>query len=105
MSKESLKEYLKTYLEKEKLWPTEETEREELKDTLTAFVEKKETARVARYDKEIATALKEVKICDPAIGSGAFPMGLLNEIFTLTKYLHEESPERVGREIGMLRSE
>ncbi|HLS11118.1 MAG TPA: Eco57I restriction-modification methylase domain-containing protein [Flavobacteriaceae bacterium] len=102
MSQESLKEYLKTYLEKEKLWPTEETEREELKDTLTAFVEKKETARVARYDKEIATALKEVKICDPAIGSGAFPMGLLNEIFTLTKYLHEESPERVGRVWGML---
>src|SRR5690625_5660443 len=64
MSKASLKEYLNTYLEKEKLWPTEETEREELKDTLTAFVEKKETARVARYDKEIATALKEVKICE-----------------------------------------
>ena len=25
-------------------------------------------------------ALEEVKICDPAIGSGAFPMGLLNEL-------------------------
>ena len=25
--------------------------------------------------------LKEVKICDPAIGSGAFPMGLLKELF------------------------
>jgi len=27
------------------------------------------------------TKLKEVKICDPAIGSGAFPMGMLNEIY------------------------
>jgi len=27
--------------------------------------------------------LDEVKICDPAIGSGAFPMGLLQEIFTI----------------------
>ena len=25
--------------------------------------------------------LKEVKICDPAIGSGAFPMGMLKELF------------------------
>ena len=34
-------------------------------------------------DKELEDLLKyldEVKICDPAIGSGAFPMGLLNEL-------------------------
>lgn len=31
--------------------------------------------------KEIERLLDEVKICDPAIGSGAFPMGILNEIF------------------------
>lgn len=30
---------------------------------------------------EIERLLDEVKICDPAIGSGAFPMGMLNEIF------------------------
>jgi type I restriction-modification system DNA methylase subunit len=29
----------------------------------------------------IIEALKNVRICDPAIGSGAFPMGLLHEIF------------------------
>lgn len=29
----------------------------------------------------IDRCLQEVKICDPAIGSGAFPMGLLREIF------------------------
>lgn len=45
---------------------------------------------VEAHDKEILTAeqqeeilqrIKNVKICDPAIGSGAFPMGLLKELF------------------------
>jgi len=30
---------------------------------------------------EVDEKLKNVKICDPAIGSGAFPMGLLKELF------------------------
>ncbi len=30
--------------------------------------------------EEILTLLKEIKVCDPAIGSGAFPMGMLREI-------------------------
>lgn len=30
---------------------------------------------------DVDTKLKIVKICDPAIGSGAFPMGLLKELF------------------------
>lgn len=34
----------------------------------------------ARNAKSIATLLENVKICDPAIGSGAFPIGMLNEI-------------------------
>jgi adenine-specific DNA-methyltransferase len=33
------------------------------------------------YVSEFHDALDKVKICDPAIGSGAFPMGLLQEIF------------------------
>lgn len=37
----------------------------------------------------IIDALEKVKICDPAIGSGAFPMGLLQEIFNLMVVLHE----------------
>lgn len=32
--------------------------------------------------QDIDAKLKNVKICDPAIGSGAFPMGLLKELFT-----------------------
>ena len=101
MCQESLKEYLKTYLEKQNLWPQNEGQKETLQNTITAFVEKKETARITYLDKEIATALRDVKICDPAIGSGAFPMGLLNEIFTMTRNLHNESPDCVGEVWGM----
>lgn len=36
---------------------------------------------ITQNAKEIERLLDEVKICDPAIGSGAFPMGILNEIF------------------------
>ena len=33
------------------------------------------------YRGVLESTLREVKICDPAIGSGAFPMGLLNELW------------------------
>jgi len=41
--------------------------------------------------KEINSAIDDVKICDPAIGSGAFPMGLLKEVFSVkqTLWLYE----------------
>ena len=38
--------------------------------------------------KKLNKALDSLKICDPAIGSGAFPMGLLHEIFTAKQTLH-----------------
>jgi hypothetical protein len=40
--------------------------------------------------KRIATLLETVKICDPAIGSGAFPIGMLNEIVHLRTLLNQE---------------
>lgn len=42
-----------------------------------------------KYAYKIIDALDQVKICDPAIGSGAFPMGLLQEIFNAQIYLQE----------------
>src|SRR5690606_19267665 len=33
--------------------------------------------------KNIESFLDSIKICDPAIGSGAFPVGMLQEIFNL----------------------
>ena len=71
MTQESLVEYLNTHLEKDR------TEIENLikNQSATAFSD----AELS----QINTLLDEVKICDPAIGSGAFPMGMLQEIFNL----------------------
>jgi adenine-specific DNA-methyltransferase len=43
---------------------------------------------IKKHSAEFHIALDSVKICDPAIGSGAFPMGLLHEIFTAKQTLH-----------------
>ena len=43
---------------------------------------------------KLLSALEEVKICDPAIGSGAFPMGLLNELLHCREVLSGEHIHR-----------
>ena len=43
---------------------------------------------VGGYADKFNVALDAVKICDPAIGSGAFPMGLLHETFTAKQTLY-----------------
>lgn len=47
--------------------------------------------------EELAQALYDVKICDPAIGSGAFPMGLLKEIVEAVAALAAEDQPTVRR--------
>ena len=50
--------------------------------------------------KKILNFLKDVKICDPAIGSGAFPMGLLNELYQCRlALLGEEKSVNIKKEI------
>lgn len=39
------------------------------------------------HAKAIYQLLKDVRICDPAIGSGAFPIGMLQEIYNARLYL------------------
>lgn len=69
--------------------PVEKVSRE----ALEKLVLRHEAAAVIEYDEAILKALREVKICDPAIGSGAFPMGLLMEMFHLVETLYEASPD------------
>lgn len=96
MCQESLKEYLKTYLQEHNQWSSNEAKQQELETALHNFITKKEAGHVIDLDATLAQALKDVKICDPAIGSGAFPMGLLNEIFQLVHKLYDASPDKVG---------
>ncbi len=81
MCQESLIEYLCTTLQ------IEDEAKE--KEAVTALLKQKEMADILKPELEnINDALDKVKICDPAIGSGAFPMGLLKEIFTAKQTLY-----------------
>jgi tRNA1(Val) A37 N6-methylase TrmN6 len=73
MCQESLIQYLQTYLGKH----------EAIEDfILTGNIGDKKDKNnfIVKNAKQIEERLDDVKICDPAIGSGAFPMGLLQEI-------------------------
>lgn len=52
---------------------------------------------VEKHAPALDDALKAITVCDPAIGSGAFPVGMMTEIvrarITLTPYLND-TPER-----------
>ena len=66
-------------------------------ETLRKFVQVPEeyvTDIPAEEKNKLQIALEEVKICDPAIGSGAFPMGLLNELLHCREALSGEHFDR-----------
>ncbi|WP_373775420.1 Eco57I restriction-modification methylase domain-containing protein [Porphyromonas loveana] len=69
MCRESLIAYLQT------------DQREEDKDCIRQFVLTHDAVLLGDLKGDINQRLCDVKICDPAIGSGAFPMGLLRELF------------------------
>lgn len=76
MCRESLHNYIYTY-----------TKNENNEDFKVRLKEYNDSYDVNIFNstelKQIDRALEDVKICDPAIGSGAFPMGLLHEIYHL----------------------
>lgn len=84
MTQESLIEYLKTHLSHS---------REAIENLIKNHITKDFT----RDDlKKVEKLIDTVKICDPAIGSGAFPMGLLQQIFALKSLFHfalDKKPE------------
>lgn len=91
MCRESLTAYLRTGIDPEK--------EQEQSEAIARFVKSGNdedlcgTASGVQYDlrTEVLNKLKEVKICDPAIGSGAFPMGLLRELYHCRIALEEAS--------------
>lgn len=69
MCRESLIAYLQTDM------------KEGEKERIRQFVTTHDAALLGDLKEDIDRKLCGVKICDPAIGSGAFPMGLLRELF------------------------
>ena len=89
MCRESLIAYLQTdYKDKKQ------------QESIRHFIETQEIDTIEPIKGRIDDRLKEVKICDPAIGSGAFPMGMLKEIFLCRSVLEDVSDAaQIKREI------
>lgn len=95
MCQETLIQYLKAHL----------GDRNEIEDFIRLKKRGEEDAKenfIRDNAAEINRLLDEVKICDPAIGSGAFPMGLLQEIFQAKLVLNwtlQKDKSKIKREI------
>ncbi|NLE62733.1 MAG: hypothetical protein GX612_02710, partial [Bacteroidales bacterium] len=62
------------------------------RDEVSYMVKYKDISKLTpKQLHSIDTLLDNVKICDPAIGSGAFPMGLLQEIFSIKELIAYET--------------
>lgn len=78
MCQESLTAYLQTGIDVA-----------EVKEHIANFVKTNDVEELGGASSELAMSIDQklidVKICDPAIGSGAFPMGLLRELYACRK--------------------
>lgn len=79
MSKESVAQYLKSNTPDELHSAIDSLIKQRVVEPI---LQNKENARL------VNKALSEVKVCDPAIGSGAFPMGVLNVLFDCRHLLY-----------------
>ena len=89
MCRRSLTAYLQTDVPKEK---------EKMRQAIDCFVRTKDYNELRlklppSLREQVAERLRTVKICDPAIGSGAFPMGLLRELYLCRIALEDEVKE------------
>ena len=80
MSRQSIIQYLKTYI-------TEENYASAI-DTLVNTYQVEPILQNKEIASRLTTLLQNVKVCDPAIGSGAFPMGVMNVLFHTRHTLH-----------------
>ena len=84
MCRESLIAYLQT-----------DVKRDSACNTIRQFVSSYDASLLPEELKEVLDKkLKDVKICDPAIGSGAFPMGLLRELYNCRKAIEGIDDEK-----------
>lgn len=79
MSQESVAQYLKSHASEELHTAIDSLIKQRVVEPI---LQNKENARL------VNKALSEVKVCDPAIGSGAFPMGVLNVLFDCRHLLY-----------------
>jgi hypothetical protein len=88
MCQESIIQYLRTHLSEctEDESPATKAIERLIRNTDKGN-EKDKTNYIVRKAKKIEDLLDAMKVCDPAIGSGAFPMGILQEILRIKNSL------------------
>ena len=69
------------------------------KESIRQFVLTHEAEHLGSMAEDISIKLLNVKICDPAIGSGAFPMGLLRQLYLCQCAIHPELEEKNAADI------
>lgn len=97
MSRESIVQYLKTHTT------------DNLHDAIEQLIKNGRIPDVLQSKttaNEVYNLLKRIKVCDPAIGSGAFPIGILNVLYHSRQLLYgftqdkeDFSPATIKREI------
>ena len=91
--------YIVRYMCQESLAAYLETETEINKETIHKFILSPEEALAYIPDnkrEQLLLALENVRICDPAVGSGAFTMGMLNELLHCREAFDGNSCNRSG---------
>jgi hypothetical protein len=71
-------------------------------DPFAALSESEGTAETVRLATAVESSLAEIRVLDPAVGSGAFPLGMLAEILRLRRLAHAvtEGREPTDAELG-----
>ena len=93
MCRESLIAYLENRTEKSEEWYCHSELDSE--SQIRNFVLNHDASSFSEGEKAtILNALLNVKVCDPAVGSGAFPMGMLNELLACTQLLTGKTKTR-----------
>ena len=89
MSKESLRQYLYTALEANEALKTSIDDLLDTPDNEWALAgTNSKRDKVAKEDRQyILDALNNIRVLDPAVGSGAFPMGILHKILSIYERL------------------
>jgi len=91
MCEESIIEYLKTELNNQNI--------DEINTAIEELIRNRNAEKSSDLDliKGVSKCLHDVKVCDPAIGSGAFPMGILNVIYQVIEELWNVQQDTVAR--------
>lgn len=67
-------------------------------DTIQDFIKRNNVEELSKNNAELLDSLlKNIKICDPAIGSGAFPLGILNQIVISRSLLCSRTGKKIDK--------